>query len=86
MEGEIRSLLRKWERADGDDEVESLAARTAAFLSRVHDVRPEVLQSLDRLLSCDFSGRGEAIYEIVGYLRKLLNLERAGMPQPDEKR
>ena len=76
----LGALIRQWERVDSFDAIEATAARTAAVLSRVRDVPATVIDSLDKLMSCDFRSHASAIFQVVSYLRNLEELERLVAP------
>lgn len=78
---QVRALLRLWERVEKDSDVEKAASRTAAMLSRVHDVPSEIIDSLDKLLSYESEGMGQAIFAVVAYLRRLEEMDRLGLPE-----
>lgn len=80
--GPVRSaseVLSMWELVSDAESLQVAALRTAVFLSRVHDVPSDVMESLDTLVS-GYCCSGAAIHAVVRHLRDLDRLERMTGP------
>ncbi len=72
FKGQAQHIVARWECLRDEDDIETLAAQTAVELSRMREVPESVLKALDGLLDFRHKDRGRRIYEVVSYLRGLV--------------
>lgn len=69
---QAQHIVARWECLREETDIKVIAAQTAVALSHVPDVPEDVLKSLDGLLGYGNKDRGRRIYEVVSYLRGLV--------------
>ena len=69
---QAQHIVARWECLRDEEDIEILAAQTAVALSHMSEVPEGILKALDGLLDFRHKDRGRRIYEVVSYLRGLV--------------